>query len=195
MTVSNDNLSLRDIRDKYNRDVANFFNVEEINNISIHIFNTQTELKIYYLQRHPDRKVAPDYLVGFSPGNEVNIVGPEGMPPDRDPGEIRFQKVLKHEIAHKYIHLLNPNVPDWLEEGTCCYIADQQKDNVEINQINTQTLKELSRTHDPRKYHWGKSMVVLITDQYGKQKLLDLIQTVNEDELYNNLKKMFEWLK
>jgi len=188
-------LSPEQLADEYNFEVADFFAMEPTENIEVEIFDSQADIIDFYNKTHEGQESAPDYLVGFSPGNKINIIGPSGMPADTDPGKIRFQKVLKHELVHKYLKQLEGNLPGWLCEGICCHVANQAKGTVSEEDLSIELLRELGHTQDGRKYSVGRSMVDLIVQGYGKEKLFELAKLKNQDEIYTELQRMFEWLK
>lgn len=185
------------LAEKYNKEVAEFFGQEPLKNINVTTFKSQKDLIDFYNRQHSDKETAPDYLVGFSPKNKIYIIGPKGMPPDSDPGIIRFQKVLKHELVHKYLKLIkaHQNTTSWLVEGTCCHIANQSKGKLEKSEITLELLKKLNNTQDGKKYSVGRNMVDLIVENYGKEELIRLLTVGDVEQLYKELKKMFSWLK
>jgi hypothetical protein len=189
------NITPEDLADKYNQEVADFFESEAIKDIEIKIFDSKSELVDYYKKFYQEDKEPPDYLVAFSPQKIIAILGPDVMPSDEaGPGSQRFNKVMKHELAHKYIEQLGGRVPGWLSEGTCCHVANQSKGNVKLEEINLKLLNELSNTQDGRKYVVGKNMVDEIVGNYGKEKLFKLLKMTDKEELYAELKRMFSWL-
>jgi len=184
-----------DLVDAYNKEVASFFEVEPLANIQIVLFDTQKDIIDFYNNNRNDDITAPNYLVGFSPENFIYIVRPEGMPSDSDTGPARFQKVLKHELVHKYLkNLCNKSTPSWLVEGTCTYLAKQNKNEVNQKDISIDLLNNLGHTQDGRKYSVGNKMVCLIISEFGKDKLFELIRIESTGKRNAELQKMFVWL-
>jgi len=46
-----------------------------------------------------------------------------------------FSRLLTHEIAHLYINILNPKLPDWIKEGIAVYVG-RQISNFSISEAN-----------------------------------------------------------
>lgn len=184
------------LTENYNKEVAHFFNLDEIEGIETITFDSKEAIIDFYNKTVPKKYgSAPDYLVAFSPGNKVYIIHKDNMPTDvEDNGRIRFNKVLKHEIVHKYIKRLKGNPSSWLEEGICCFVAEQDKYDINKEEITLELLKELSNTQDGRKYGIGWNMVKFIVEEYGKEKLFELVK-MNEEDRLTELQRMFEWLK
>lgn len=198
LDISPDELfSPEELTEKYNQEVAHFFNTEPIKDIKTIICDSQKILVDAYKKYYPEKE-APGWLVGFSPANYIYILAPQAMTPDTDPGPLRFRKVLKHEIVHKYLNKLPGNPPLYLVEGTCCFIADQVKNKLDLNKITLRLLEKVSAAEtDPEGYVYtiGKNLVGEIINKFGKEKLLELIKIENRTEIIKELKRMFGWLK
>ncbi|MEI6266646.1 MAG: hypothetical protein WCP14_02040 [bacterium] len=187
-------MDTNDLAQRYNQEVADFFGTKPLKDIDVVLFDSQKDIITFYDKNRNDDIPAPDYLVGFSPQNHIYIIGPNGMPPQKDPGHIRFQKVLKHELVHKYLRpVSNKHTPGWLIEGVCGYVAGQSSTWTQED-INIQLLNKLSYTQNGDKYQVGITMVNLIMSEFGKEKLFNLASLEKNDERNIELVKMFPWL-
>lgn len=136
--------------------------------------------------------------MAFSPENKIYILAKDVMPAYENgvvSGPERYRGVLKHEIIHKYLSQIPGKKTSWLVEGVCCHVANQPYETISNEEITIDLLKELSFTQDGRKYIVGKNMIDRIVEDYGKEKLIEIIKMDNVEARHNELKRMFEWLK
>ena len=189
---------IQKLADKTNCEVADFFGIEPIE-YKIIIYKNKDELGKEWISHRTDGKQAPDWLVAFADYNQtVHLTSPNTMPATSTmTGPQRFQKTLKHELTHIYLRKINKNLSFWLNEGTALYVANQDYyKKINPTTITINTLKEIYRSgQDMRTYVIGKNIVDQIIDNYGKQKLLDIIKIKTKKELFLELQKMFDWLK
>ena len=126
------------------------------------------------------------WLVGWTKRDTIFILSSEKFTKEsshKNPNE--FWKVLKHEYTHIAIgQFCGHNKPRWLNEGLCCYFA---------NQIKTQpNKKELLRVfgyyqnHDAQIYALGYFWVNLLIERFGKGKFIGLLRRIanKPDEKY-----------
>ena len=187
--------------DSINEEVASFFDTAPImNNVVVHdswedLAKTWCDLSD---EDEKDRQ-APNWLVAFATHSDIiHILSPAIMPAGHENNSIiRFDKTLKHELSHLYVNHINSNVPSWLKEGTSLYVAEQNHHKkVDVDAITIPILKKLNATlTDGRAYDFGKTVVDQIVENFGKQKLFDIIAIRDKDERHTELKKMFDWLK
>lgn len=187
--------------EKYNQEVAEFFDTEPLKDLDIKIFNTKQELFEYYknltgIELTDQEK---EWLVAFSPGKTVAILSPNILTARKEISPlIRFQKLIKHELVHKYIYKRSGKSPSWLVEGICQHVADQEKEIIDTSKITIDYLKKLStKEGDPEGYRYavGKTIVDLIVRYHGEKKLIALLELENDEERNSELKRMFPWLK
>jgi hypothetical protein len=185
---------------KYNREAADFFDLDVIEDIEVVSCGTKDELLNHFLKYHPElkRENIPDYLVAFSPENKIYILAQDVMPAYENgvvSGPERYRGVLKHELVHKYLSQIPGKETSWLVEGVCSHVANQPYDTIPSEEITIDLLRELSFTQDGRKYIVGKNMIDRIVEDYGKEKLIEIIKIDDVEARHNELKRMFEWLK
>lgn len=190
--------SIDQLSKKINDEIAEFFGLKPIE-YKIVIYKNQDEIRKEWASHRSDGKKAPDWLVAFADYSQtVHIISPKTMPAmAKLAGPQRFQKTLKHELTHIYLRKINKNLSSWLNEGTALYVAGQDYyKKIDPKTITINVLKEIYRLgQDIRTYVIGKNLVDQIIDNYGKQKLLDIIAIKTKKELFSELKKMFDWLK
>ena len=190
LIMSNDSPKL--LTDRYNHEVADFFNTEIIE-INVKFYETWQELSDKFTDLRKEKN-PPKWLSGFANDRTVHILSPEVMSARReDSGTTRFKKILKHEIAHFYVSRLNDDIPAWLNEGISCWLANQNKD-ADINPT-VALLKALDHEYGKSTYDVGRFMVSKIVDTFGKERLFDIIRIKDREARYEKLKEMFDWLR
>lgn len=212
-----DLLSPEELTSKYSQEIADFFEIQPLEGINTVVFDSMEELAVtvrtYLASRYealgkegPPPEV-PTYMKGYNPGGpkwqEVWMVK-WGVPDERGRIMARsgFNKRLKHELTHVYLYALaarsrtekDDYIPDWLNEGTAYLLAGQTSTD-DSGEITIDRLRNLDKTFGNEKFSVGNKMAHLIVEQYGKQKLIDLINTPSHEEILKELQKMFEWLQ
>lgn len=181
-------------------ELADFFETEPIEAVvTIHDSKDSLDKSWHEHGNHSSEEQAPDWLVAYATnGVDIHILSPATMPAgDEANGYLRFQKVLKHELAHLYIRTVNTQLPFWLQEGVCLYVAEQSHyKKLDPSALSIDLLHELDDAPtDVRMYLVGRNMVDQIVDNYGKKKLFEIMALQTQDERYAELKRMFAWLK
>ena len=79
----------------------------------------------------------------------------------------------------------------------CLYVADQNYHHRgDPKTITIDLLDQLVNTTTDERIYWvGKNMVDMIMENFGKEKLFELITMSDKGERYAELQKMFDWLK
>ncbi len=139
-----------------------------------------------------------DWLVGFtSYNNKIYVLDKNKIESESSHKKECFEDVLKHEIAHLYYRAFKGNVyPNWLNEGTAAYVANQKYllnykypikisvlDNFHISKPNSESLMI------------GATMVNEIIKNGGKNELFRIIKINHKEERYKELLLKFPWLK
>lgn len=169
-------------------DVSNFFELPRVD-INIHLIQSRQEFdKI-------DGSKTEDWVVGFTKNNTIYIFDPEKFEQYSTHPKSDFGSVLKHEASHIYYKKIKANgYPHWLDEGVACFISGQNK-NTPPDKINIKLLKKYYDSVDGKVYGLGQFMVTKIIEEFGKNKLFELIKIDSPDDLYNELRSMFRWLR
>lgn len=192
--------SVEQLQVRINKEVADFFETEPVEAV-ITMHDSKDSLDKSWLKdgNLGSEEKAPDWLVAYATyGVAIHILSPAIMPAaHEDSGYLRFQKTLKHEFSHLYLNIINTQLPSWLNEGICLYVAVQsQYRKLDSSELSIGLLHELDNAPtDGRTYSVGKNMVDQIIDTYGKKKLFEIIALQTQDERYAELKRMFDWLK
>ncbi|MDP2947481.1 MAG: GNAT family N-acetyltransferase [Nanoarchaeota archaeon] len=131
------------------------------------------------------------WLVGWTKGNVIFILSPEKFTKEsnhKNPNG--FWKTLKHEYTHIAIgKFCGHNKPRWLNEGLCCYFANQ----VKIQPSKKELLRVFGyyQNHDARIYALGCFWVNLLIERFGKEKFIKLLKRVSDKPDEKDFKKAF----
>jgi hypothetical protein len=215
-TNPDDLLTPEQLTDQYSKELAGFFDVERVEGIETIVFDSMDDLKRAFTEYLTERYKAlgkegappepPIYLKGYNPGGpkwKEIWIAKWGTPDEHGHNIERgaFNQRLKHELTHIYIHAIakitktekDDYVPNWLNEGISCLLAGQAPS--EPGLITMGTLRSLDKALDSANYRVGSKMVRMIIEQYGEDKLIELIKMPRHEQLYDELQRMFEWLK
>lgn len=195
-------LTPEELKDKYSQEVAEYFELEKEEDIKLVVFETMQDIARDF-EEYTGIK-APSYLKGFSPNGEKwkEIWHVKWGVPDEH-GRImtrkEFNASIKHELVHTYqkIYCKENKVdmrklPVWLWEGQSLYLAGQPV--TDPGDITLERLRNLDGL-DRAKFGIGLKMVSAIMNEYGKNRLLELVKIDDIQTFYDELQKMFEWLK
>lgn len=187
----------QELESTINSEVALFFGVKP-RDVKVNTYKSKSDFdKVWHqLGGHDENEKIPDWLVAFATyGDDVHILSPDIMPPGNEKsGYLRYQKTLKHEIAHLYTNDINKKLPSWLREGVSLYVAEQQKNYrlVKSSDLSAKLLNELdSGLVCGKTYQVGISVVLQIIEKYGKIKLFEILKINNNKERYAELEKIF----
>lgn len=173
---------------RYGKEVSDFFQVPEIR-VNTYLIQSRKEYDKIIGEK------SEDWMVGFARGNTVFILDRDKFESDSNHPKSDFEPVLKHEIAHIYYRKLKQNDdPAWLNEGTACFVAGQNK-KPPTEEITIKTLDEYHYKGGAGVYTIGRFMVDRIVEKSGKEKLFELIRMEDRVKRYKELKAMFDWLK
>lgn len=194
-------LSPEELTEKYSQEVADFFGLPKEEDITIIIYDSQQELR-KELEKVKGYKM-PAYTknasVSFAGRNEIWLTK-WGAQDENDKiiTRDRFTRSLKHELTHKYELAYSRSkgvdwnsIPTWLKEGVALNVAGQ-KTRKEAGAVTTLELRHLNYQSD-NLYGIANRVVSRIIEQYGKEKLLELM-CLMPDKLYEELEKMPEVL-
>lgn len=190
------------LKEKYSQEMADYFGVEKDDSIKLITYESM-EAMAKDFEDLTGRK-APYYLKGFSPrgSRDKEIWLTKWGTPDEG-GRIMarkyFNESMKHELAHAYQKIYYTEnkldfdkIPIWFKEGMALYIAGQRRPDPE--NITIDILKKLDGL-DSAKFRLGYKVVSEIMKNYGKDKLIELFSIQDQDQLYQELQRMFDWLK
>ncbi|SFD39696.1 peptidase MA family metallohydrolase [Clostridium uliginosum] len=194
------------LENNYNRITINFNQqLQEKLTIEIHSDLNQLHIALGF----PN---APDWIRGGIGVGKIIIASPLNPPPGS-----KFDNVLNtavHEFGHIIVNKINKDTPRWLNEGIACYEAKDNDENwirktVKNGLVSNMlpTFKDLDTGEDfetffkRNGYQYSYTIVESIIEEYGYDKLYNLIKSPNnfedifgitENELQN---KWMEYIK
>lgn len=149
-------------------------------------FGTNQEIIINFLysRKEMDEVLGfstPDWLVGSTPKDAVNIFSPSVFDKVSSHPVTNFPRILTHEIAHVYINRTLDNkggCPKWFREGLCGYVAEQYKrcigKKIVISQFSDLTYTKDWDLHP--NYDQAFSFTQYLVDKYKREKILSLLK-------------------
>lgn len=179
-------MNIEKLADNFNKEVAEFFETKPIN-IKVRILANR---KVYNATIGHETK---NWSIGFARGNTIYMLDKKRWEIESIHQKSEFGKALKHEIAHVYYRNIKDNsLPSWLNEGVAMYVANQTPLGIpdKVGIVNLDDFHTKAASHNI-----GIFMVSKIMEEYGKEKLFELIKMDDKQKRYKELKKMFEWLK
>ena len=110
----------------------------------ITICNSREEFNKYLCEE------TPEWKIGCTEGREVIILSKEIIENER---KNNFLKILKHEIAHIFIHKSFGKGPRWFDEGLASLLAGQNKfeNSLKVNPrelINKSQFDEVKKAYE-----------------------------------------------
>ncbi len=175
--------------------LASKLGFQEKQDVNIYIYDKQSTM-----QRKKYGFIGPllglDWYIGDNIGTNVILTSPA------NPGKAHDYQTVKsavlHEVVHRYISVINPNVQLWLTEGAALYLSNGEpfyKDY--LNYMHTPTYEE-TLTKNPIKfanaggYTFAHTYIEYIDVTYGWESVLELIKTcdypeelkISQEELY-----------
>lgn len=179
---------LADMIKKANKKLSDFFNLD-LNLPSV--FFVQSRKQFDELRQTKTE----DWMVGFAEGGNIFILDPDEYTKESSHTDIKgFYKTLSHECAHIAIKkFCGHSNPKWLNEGLACYLAKQEKTAPSKEAL----LKVFDYQQKPNKeiYGVGYFWVKFLIENFGKEKLLELIKTItyktNEKDFIKIFRKIY----
>ncbi len=171
--------------EKASKQVSSFFN-DEVPEFKISFLKTREEMdKIW-------KRPTPAWVVAKTGNdNDISIFEEDVFERVSHHPKEDFPKVLAHEITHIYTKSkFNLTFPMWLNEGIAYVVADQDKKTGEKKDIRqAHTFEEWNK--NPVYGASGKFVRYLI-EKFGKEKLIDLLKEIKENEKKETFKAKFK---
>jgi hypothetical protein len=140
------------LKDIFNKELSKFFDLPLIN---IDIYSIESRIIFNKIMGFETKA----WMVGFTKANTVYILAENKFEIDSSRLKSDYPLILKHEMSHIYYSKLNcKGLPNWLDEGTACFIAGQNK-NIPIEPITIDTLIYYHDKHDEKIYAIGRYLV------------------------------------
>jgi hypothetical protein len=143
----------------------------------------------------------PDYrgYYAISGQGKIQMVTPRIAPAGRDvPYEERV-KIAVHEFVHLTLDQIDPNLPDWIDEGTAVYLGPHGLYDQALQQGITAKmlpgLPDLVESYDsvPAADLFAYTLVCFIVERDGLDRLNALLRSAAEREQYIEQLQEAEW--
>ena len=130
-----------------------------------------------------------NWVVGWSWGRSaVFILNPENISKEscHDGSQYNIEHLIKHELCHSFFQMkFGQSNFNWINEGVSIYVAGQL-DKYKMP-------KEFKGFLDDVKvYEESGSVIKLVIDNFGKEKLFEFLHKQNGISEINELKSVFE---
>jgi len=154
-------------KEKYN----NFFGIE-INEINLTVVNSREEI-----DKLKGFETKSRFVGWIGKHDNLFVLSEDKLESESNHKKEEYEKILKHEIAHLYIHKLTKcRVPVWLHEGLAMYLAGQVNPNI----TKEESMKALEFFNDNSKevYLYAGAYVYFLIKEHGKDKIIDLLKKI-----------------
>lgn len=130
----------------------------------------------------------PNWVVGLTKGNCVYLLSPNEI---RD-RQMKFENVLKHEIAHIFVNRFSDNCPIWLNEGIAQNLSEKidEKECLEAELTNPYDL-----SYESGLYPCSKIVVKRLFEIHGMPNVISCLKSCKnfrKDSVfgYNSIEKL-----
>jgi len=146
--------------------------------ITVHVFQNRERLL-----KAIGKKDAPKWLIGHIPNRSTSSIYffyDKSRKKD-------LPKTITHELAHLFINLYNPDLPVWVKEGLCFYLAKQ----FFSKSVSIQNWKEIAPKELPFQrvkwqtavknngYNTAGLLILFLVKRYGWKNLLKALKSKN----------------
>ncbi len=133
-----------------------------------------------------------DWFVGACKNNNIYIFDPKVYDKESSHRKEEFWQTLKHEYCHiYYTQITKSHYPFWLNEGLACYLSGKKlvlKDGFKNKLFNI--FSYYNKT-DSNVYMIGQFWVEYLLKNFGKKKLLELINSIKPEMRNHQFAKEF----
>ena len=179
-----DEPKIQNYKDKAVQELNDFFNLNWVNNTpKILIVDDRNTIDLLREQK------TENWVVGWSWGRSaVFILNPENISKEscHDGSQYNIEHLIKHELCHSFFQMkFGQSNFNWINEGVSIYVAGQL-DKYKMP-------KEFKGFLDDVKvYEESGSVIKLVIDNFGKEKLFEFLHKQNGISEINELKSVFE---
>jgi len=147
----------------------------------VKIIETRSELNTIW-----GKKTENWFVAGFK-NDIIYLLNPLSYKKESSHKQKEFFNILKHELVHfYYFNITQMHYPRWINEGLASYLSGKTIDFSKLNHKNLLNVKEYFRNSEKGVYNIGYFWVFFLIENYGKTKLISLI---NELDKKDNEKK------
>lgn len=142
-------------------------------------------------------KKTPSWIVGWTNGTCIFILDKKNYEKEscHKYSNKEYLSLILHEMSHIYFGFKSNfnNAPNWLEEGVCNYISDQNKPKKFPKKFKT--FLNFYENHNKGIYRESGFFIELLVKKFGKAKLMKLIKSLetctSKQKFDNCFKKIY----
>ncbi len=101
-----------------------------------------------------------------------------------------FEKIVIHEIVH--VCLSSLNLPRYIEEGLCVYLAGEDCDKIQQQNVDKEKIKELLNSKNMYEYKMGLCLagvyVEKLVKKYGLNKIIEKYSKIEDVSKHKEVK-------
>lgn len=140
---------------KYVKRLEKMFNLKI--ELKINIFDSKNAfVKSLELNKLIESNQIKNNVFGKTKSDEIYILSKEYI---ENNSKHKFIEILKHEIAHVFIHKSFGRGPSWFDEGLACLIAGQNKFNSSLDVNPCKLITKFQFDEDKLAYEKSKKLV------------------------------------
>ncbi len=130
--------------------------------------------------------------MGAFKNNSIYILSPQKYAKESSHKKEEFWMSLKHEYVHYYYtQMSKSHYPVWLNEGLASYLSGKKLGSETISSDKLLNILKYFNKSDKSVYLVGQFWVEFLIKNYGKNKLLELINSFNSPLDYQQFTKKF----
>lgn len=174
---------LQKYKDNTMRDLNEFFGRKWLYNTpKIFVLDDRKTINLF------QEKETESWVVGFSTDNAICILNPANISKEssHDGSKYNIEKLIRHELCHSFFQMTFGKTNfSWVTEGVSLYVADQLS--------NYPIFTKFDGFLDGNKiYQESGTVIKLLFDKYGKDKLFDFLKKQGDIKEMEELKTVFE---
>lgn len=138
----------------------------------------------------------PEWVIGWAGSNEIYLLDRNNFEKESNHtySKEEYSQLMKHELCHMFFKIVS-NAKDynqfiWLNEGLAGFLSRQYKDNKKPEKFEI-FLDQYSNWKGDA-YHESAYAVKVLFEKFGKQKLLELITSLNKVKSRKDFEKVFK---
>ncbi len=171
------------------KELGNFFGIKWVRNKPC-VFLVKDRETINLVRN----KKTEDWVVGWINREDVYILDRENYEKEsiHKYSDEEYTALLKHELTHVFTFLINPknHNPIWLWEGISIYLSGQNKFKKKPDKLKK--FLDFYNKHAKEIYQESGFAVEILIKKYGKEKIIDLIKSMNETKSEKEFEEKFK---
>ena len=181
---------LEKMYDKAMNELNNFFGISwKKNKPNLIILNSRKDIDNIRNEK------SPDWLIGWADSQDIYMLNFKKYKTESSHKKDTiddYYKTLKHELCHMFFSSFSQRIEFhqyiWLSEGVSIFVANQVKNKI----IKFRTFIDQYSKFDGLAYQESGFAIQVLVENFGKQRLLDLIKSLKEVKSEKDFNKQFK---